>query len=184
RSYDRACERSASERCVPVERPRTAAARTSRALRDGDARQRRDARLHRRRGTLRPCALRLRRFGRRIRGGLRARARARPWLVGRSRPPASARDLRARRQPRVLIPRPRWTSARGADARRVIGTRPPRHAGGFRLADRCCSPRQGGDLSRFRSILWLALLVNAAMFAVEVAAARVADSVSLLADSI
>ncbi len=52
------------------------------------------------------------------------------------------------------------------------------------MAERCCCPRQGGDFSRFRSILWLALLVNAAMFAVEVAAARVADSVSLLADSI
>lgn len=52
------------------------------------------------------------------------------------------------------------------------------------MADHCCSPRDGGELPRFRSVLWLALFVNAVMFAVEVAAARAADSVSLLADSI
>src|SRR5690606_18572926 len=48
----------------------------------------------------------------------------------------------------------------------------------------CCSPAHDGNDPRFRTVLWLALLVNTAMFATEIVAARVADSVSLLADSI
>lgn len=50
------------------------------------------------------------------------------------------------------------------------------------MADPCCSVRDDGP--RLRVVLWLALLVNAAMFATEVVAARISDSVSLLADSI
>ncbi|HEY0879123.1 MAG TPA: cation transporter [Zeimonas sp.] len=49
----------------------------------------------------------------------------------------------------------------------------------------CCPDHDdGADDRRYRVVLWIALLVNAAMFAVEVAAARVSGSVSLLADSI
>lgn len=52
------------------------------------------------------------------------------------------------------------------------------------MADPCCSAREDGIDPRLRIVLWLALLVNAAMFATEIVAARVAGSVSLLADSI
>lgn len=49
----------------------------------------------------------------------------------------------------------------------------------------CCPDHDdGADDLRYREVLWIALLVNAAMFALEVAAARVSGSVSLLADSI
>jgi Co/Zn/Cd efflux system component len=53
------------------------------------------------------------------------------------------------------------------------------------MADACCeiSPTPSQDL-RYRRILWVALAVNAAMFAVEFAAGLSADSVSLLADAI
>ena len=53
----------------------------------------------------------------------------------------------------------------------------------------CCShdtpkPNQIADLARYRRILWIALLVNALMFLIELAAGYRAGSVSLLADAI
>lgn len=53
----------------------------------------------------------------------------------------------------------------------------------------CCShdtPAAQGvaDLARYRKILWVALIVNAALFAVEIAAGVQAGSLSLLADAI
>ena len=42
-------------------------------------------------------------------------------------------------------------------------------------------PPQG---PRYRRVLWVALIVNAAMFAVEIAAGFTAGSVSLLADAV
>ena len=53
------------------------------------------------------------------------------------------------------------------------------------MADACCEtgPAASQDL-RYRRILWVALAVNAAMFAVEFAAGLSAGSVALLADAI
>ena len=51
----------------------------------------------------------------------------------------------------------------------------------------CCNnacQSQAPVSPRYRRILWIALLVNAAMFLVEVAGGLRADSVSLLADSL
>ena len=46
------------------------------------------------------------------------------------------------------------------------------------------SPSQPVDLPRYRRILWIALIVNAAMFIVELGAGYSSGSVSLLADAI
>lgn len=49
----------------------------------------------------------------------------------------------------------------------------------------CCPPPPASTPdSRYRRILWIALLVNAGMFAIEIIAGIAADSVSLLADSL
>lgn len=48
----------------------------------------------------------------------------------------------------------------------------------------CCAPTQPAVDPRFRRALWIALVVNAAMFAVEIAASVSSGSVSLLADAI
>lgn len=47
-----------------------------------------------------------------------------------------------------------------------------------------CGLQSPQQLKRYRVILWAALLINAAMFAVEVLAGMEADSLSLLADAI
>ncbi len=50
-----------------------------------------------------------------------------------------------------------------------------------------CCPVEAVDIagsSRYRRILWIALAVNAAMFAVELGASLVAESASLLADAV
>lgn len=48
----------------------------------------------------------------------------------------------------------------------------------------CCAPPPPAADPRLRRVLWVALVVNAAMFAVEVAAGLSAGSVSLLADAV
>jgi len=50
----------------------------------------------------------------------------------------------------------------------------------------CCTPETptGSADPRYRRVLWIALLLNAAMFVVELAAGVQAGSVSLLADAI
>ena len=45
-------------------------------------------------------------------------------------------------------------------------------------------PAAGGDTPRYRRVLWAALIINAAMFIVEIAAGFQSGSVSLLADAI
>ncbi len=57
------------------------------------------------------------------------------------------------------------------------------------MSSHCCDhePRQASSLqdpARYRRVLWIALIVNALMFAVELAAGFWAGSLSLLADSI
>lgn len=52
------------------------------------------------------------------------------------------------------------------------------------MSAHCCTPAPPAADPRFRSALWIALFVNAAMFVVELAAAAGTGSVSLLADSI
>ncbi len=54
------------------------------------------------------------------------------------------------------------------------------------MADRCCSvPRSSAAADPLtRRVLWIALIVNVAMFFVEVAASSMSGSLSLLADSI
>ena len=57
------------------------------------------------------------------------------------------------------------------------------------MSAHCCdhdSPpaTQIADLPRYRRILWVALLINAAMFVVEIAASAQSGSLSLLADAI
>jgi Co/Zn/Cd efflux system component len=55
------------------------------------------------------------------------------------------------------------------------------------MSDACCRSGCGEPASvepRYRKILWAALIANAAMFVVEIAAGLSADSVSLLADAI
>jgi Co/Zn/Cd efflux system component len=54
------------------------------------------------------------------------------------------------------------------------------------MSAHCCNHDTGPrhDDGRYRRILWIALLVNAAMFAVEIGAGLRAGSVSLLADSL
>ena len=48
----------------------------------------------------------------------------------------------------------------------------------------CCTPHAPAVDPRYRKALWLALVVNASMFAAEIAAAASSGSVSLLADAI
>src|SRR3546814_18676233 len=52
----------------------------------------------------------------------------------------------------------------------------------------CCAPpprpMPGHDARRFRRVLWVVLAINAAMFAVEIAAGLAAGSVSLQADAL
>ncbi len=55
------------------------------------------------------------------------------------------------------------------------------HTGLFHVHD---TAPDRADSPRYRAILWIALLVNAAMFAVEIFAGMRSDSVSLLADAI
>lgn len=52
------------------------------------------------------------------------------------------------------------------------------------MSAHCCAPAKPAVDPRFRKVLWIALIVNAAMFLVEFAASFGAGSVSLLADSI
>lgn len=57
------------------------------------------------------------------------------------------------------------------------------------MSAHCCehdapAPAQIANLPRYRRVLWIALLVNAAMFAVEIAGGLASGSVSLLADAI
>ena len=56
------------------------------------------------------------------------------------------------------------------------------------MSAHCCSPnepKQGGSHDgRYRKILWIALIVNITMFAVEIVSGVQAGSVSLLADSL
>src|SRR5687768_1427826 len=55
------------------------------------------------------------------------------------------------------------------------------------MSAHCCPPSAPASRAadpRFRAALWIALSVNAAMFAVEIAAAARSGSVSLLADAI
>ncbi|MGL4187364.1 MAG: cation transporter, partial [Sphaerotilus sulfidivorans] len=47
-----------------------------------------------------------------------------------------------------------------------------------------CSPPPAPTSGRYRRVLWAALLINAAMFAVEIGAGLRSGSVSLLADAI
>lgn len=47
-----------------------------------------------------------------------------------------------------------------------------------------CSPTTAAQSPRYRRVLWAALFINAAMFAVELAGGLRADSVSLLADAV
>ena len=49
----------------------------------------------------------------------------------------------------------------------------------------CCSPpAPNSDEPRYRAVLWIALIANAAMFVVELAASLVSGSVSLQADAL
>lgn len=56
------------------------------------------------------------------------------------------------------------------------------------MSAHCCHPETPAaplvDVARYRRVLWIALIVNAAMFLVEIAAGVAAGSLSLLADSI
>ena len=56
------------------------------------------------------------------------------------------------------------------------------------MSDSCghhgCAPPSGTQSPRYRRVLWIALIINAAMFAVEIAGGLQADSVSLLADAV
>jgi len=52
------------------------------------------------------------------------------------------------------------------------------------MSDSCCPPPAPSVDRGYRRILWIALIVNAAMFAVEVASGIGSGSVSLLADAI
>ncbi|MES2784844.1 MAG: cation transporter [Pseudomonadota bacterium] len=52
------------------------------------------------------------------------------------------------------------------------------------MSAHCCAPAKPAVDPRFRKALWVALVVNASMFLVELAASFNAGSVSLLADSI
>jgi len=52
------------------------------------------------------------------------------------------------------------------------------------MADSCCAPPTPSADPAYRRILWVALLLNAAMFAIEVAGSMRSGSVSLLADAI
>lgn len=54
------------------------------------------------------------------------------------------------------------------------------------MTDACCAPTPDprGDAKGWRSALWIALLLNAAMFAVEVYAGATADSRALMADAL
>lgn len=48
----------------------------------------------------------------------------------------------------------------------------------------CAAPRLASDDPRFRKVLWIALIVNAAMFAVEIVGGLGAHSTALLADAV
>ena len=52
------------------------------------------------------------------------------------------------------------------------------------MADSCCAPPAPSADPAYRRILWVALLLNVAMFAIEVAGSVRSGSVSLLADAI
>ena len=52
------------------------------------------------------------------------------------------------------------------------------------MVDSCCAPPSPSADPAYRRILWIALLLNAAMFAIEVAGSVRSGSVSLLADAI
>jgi Co/Zn/Cd efflux system component len=52
------------------------------------------------------------------------------------------------------------------------------------MSAHCCGHDHGAASPVYRRILWVALLVNLAMFAIEIGAGLTAQSVSLLADSL
>lgn len=51
------------------------------------------------------------------------------------------------------------------------------------MSEQCCAPPPSVD-PVYRRVLWLALVINVAMFAVEIVAGTAADSVALLADAV
>jgi len=52
------------------------------------------------------------------------------------------------------------------------------------MSDHCCPPPPPSADPRYRKVLWLSLLLNAAMFVIEIAGSVESGSVSLLADAI
>jgi Co/Zn/Cd efflux system component len=60
---------------------------------------------------------------------------------------------------------------------------PPR-PGAAECADACCADVVDGSVARQRRVLWAVLLINAAMFAVEIGAGLMAGSASLQADAL
>lgn len=52
------------------------------------------------------------------------------------------------------------------------------------MSEHCCAPPPPSIDPVYRRVLWLALIINAAMFAVEIVAGTAADSVALLADAV
>lgn len=52
------------------------------------------------------------------------------------------------------------------------------------MSTHCCAPARPAVDPRFRQALWIALILNAGMFLIEIGAAASSGSVSLLADSI
>ncbi|MES1163541.1 MAG: cation transporter, partial [Rhizobacter sp.] len=52
------------------------------------------------------------------------------------------------------------------------------------MSAHCCTPPPASVDPAYRRVLWIALLLNAAMFVVEIAGSLQSGSVSLLADAI
>jgi Co/Zn/Cd efflux system component len=52
------------------------------------------------------------------------------------------------------------------------------------MSNRCCAPPPPADDPRYRTILWIALVLNATMFLVEVAGSAVSGSAALAADAV
>lgn len=52
------------------------------------------------------------------------------------------------------------------------------------MSDACCEVKHDRSNLKFRKVLWIALILNLAMFIAEFSASFYADSVSLKADSI
>ena len=52
------------------------------------------------------------------------------------------------------------------------------------MSDSCCAPSAPSADPRYRKVLWVALVLNATMFGVEIFGSMRSGSVSLLADAI